>query len=180
MPFDIRTHFFAACAIGLVFSSPAHAALYLCNPVIKGDATAQGYEECIDINSVQDGVGRAIALGGGGGGRQVSAPNFSEITLTKQMDRASVPLRREAGVGKSMAWTIHFVSTGPEPCEYYTIELFDTLLSSHSMSSGGDRPSESLSLNFTKIRYTFYENSKAGTCGTPVSWCWDLAIQKEC
>lgn len=147
---------------------PAFGAIYLCGP-IKGDVTDDGYTDCIKIDSFQDGVGRAIQLGG-----QVSVPSFTEITLSKSMDSASVPLRAAAAVGKPENWTIHFVSSGAEGCEYYKVELTTALFSSHSMSSGGNLPFESLSIAFEKVRYSYYPPEGASQCGTPITWGYDL------
>ena len=36
---------------------------------------------------------------------------------------------------------------------YLSIELENAMISNYSVSSGGDRPTESLALNFTKITY---------------------------
>ena len=48
------------------------------------------------------------------------------------------------------------VETGEGQLEtYLTIKLTNTMISGYSFSSGGDRPSESISLNFTKIEYTY-------------------------
>ena len=159
-------------AVSFAFTClPAFGAIYLCGP-IKGDVTAEGYRECISIESFQDGVGRAIQLGGPGGG--ASAPSFSEISLSKSMDSASVPLRAAAAVGKQENWTIHFVSAGAEGCEYYKVELTAALFSSHSMSSGGDLPFESLSIAFEKIQYSYYPPEGSSQCGAPITWGYDL------
>jgi len=54
---------------------------------------------------------------------------------------------------------------------YLTIEMDEAIVSSYSMSSAGERPSESFSLNFTKITYNYdkYDGS-AVTKGTPQKW----------
>jgi type VI secretion system secreted protein Hcp len=51
------------------------------------------------------------------------------------------------------------------------MELEEAIVSSYSASSGGDRPSESFSLNFTKISYQYdkFDGDKV-TTGTPKKW----------
>jgi type VI secretion system secreted protein Hcp len=69
---------------------------------------------------------------------------------------------------------IHFLQTGGADKKqqvYLKIELEDAIVSSYSTSSGGDRPSESLSINFVKISYQYdaFSGDKI-TTGTPKKW----------
>jgi len=145
---------------------------------INGDSVVDGHEKWITIASLQMGVGRAISVSGGGADRETSNPSFSEITLTKSTDVASADLFMQAVCGKSLGKAeIHFVQTGGSDKKqqvYMKIELTDAIVSSYSASSGGDRPSESFSLNFTQISYQYdaFSGDKV-TTGTPKKW--DLA-----
>src|SRR5262249_52981798 len=72
---------------------------------IAGDATAEGHEKWIELNSLQWGVGRGISSPtGGSADRESSAPSVSEIVVTKPTDIASVKLLNEAlqGEGKTV------------------------------------------------------------------------------
>jgi type VI secretion system secreted protein Hcp len=55
------------------------------------------------------------------------------------------------------------------------ITLENTLISSYSMSSGGDRPMESLSLNFTKIEFKAIPYDEKGKAGSPATVNYNLA-----
>ncbi len=139
---------------------------------IKGDSKIPGHENWITCDSLQLGVGRSIASSGGGASRETSNPSFSEITLAKSTDIASTDLFFQATSGKSLGKAeIHLVQTvdaGKKAEPYMMIELEEALISSYSMSSGGDRPSESFSINFTKISYQYDDFSGAKkTTGTP-------------
>ena len=127
---------------------------------IKGESIAEGHKGTdgwIEIHSVQWGCGRGISSPTGGSGkREASAPNISEITVTKHMDSTSPKLAQEALIGKAVAAHIELVETGDAKLEtFLTVNLTNTLISGYSFSSGGDRPSESLSLNFTKIEVIY-------------------------
>jgi type VI secretion system secreted protein Hcp len=69
------------------------------------------------------------------------------------MDIASPLILKEAIGGKSVTAKIELTQTdnSGKHVAYQKYILTDTLVSGYSLSSGGDRPSESLSLNFTKI-----------------------------
>ena len=142
---------------------------------INGESTVANHDKWITCTSVQMGVGRSISSVGGGGDREVSNPSFSEITLTKSTDVASAEMFMQATCGKSLGKAeIHFIQTGGTSAKgqtYLKLELYETVVSAWSMSSGGDRPSESFSLNFTKISYQYdkFDGDKV-TTGTPKKW----------
>lgn len=150
---------------------------------INGDSVVNGHDKWITIASLQMGVGRAISSSGGRGDRETSNPSFSELTLTKSTDIASADLFMQAICGKSLGKAeIHFVQTGGSDKKqqvYLKIELTDAIVSSYSASSGGDRPSESFSLNFTQISYQYdaFSGDKI-TTGTPKKW--DLSKNAVC
>ena len=56
------------------------------------------------------------------------------------------------------------------------VKLTNTLVSGMSFSSGGDRPMEAVSMNFTKIESTFHNQAVEGTeASTPFTVTYDLA-----
>ena len=121
---------------------------------LKGEVTADGYEDWVEFSSFQWGLGRGISSGvGGGSKREATAPSVSEITLTKTMDAFSPLSLKEAIGGKAVVVKVEMTQTDNDGkhVAYQKFILTDTLISGYSMSSGGDRPSESLSLNFNKF-----------------------------
>ncbi|MEZ5591281.1 MAG: type VI secretion system tube protein Hcp [Gammaproteobacteria bacterium] len=121
---------------------------------IKGGATTVGYEEWIQADSMQFGVGRAISNVDGGGDRETSTPSFSEVTFSMLADIASTELLMQAIYGKELGTaTIHLVNTSGEHAHkpYEIITLKNPIISNYSESTGGDRPSISFSINFTQI-----------------------------
>lgn len=147
-------------------------AIYLkFEPEIKGTSEFQGHEGWIEISSFQFGVGRGI--GNVGADRETSTPSISEVVITKGMDKASNQLFFDACGGEGSKVTIDFVQTHKEESQvYYQVILENTLISGYSVSSGGDRPTESVSLNFTKItvNYNTYKDGKAQEEGQAKSW----------
>jgi type VI secretion system secreted protein Hcp len=120
----------------------------------EGEATAEGYAKWVEVNSFQWGVGRGISSGvGGGSKREATAPSVSEITLTKTMDAADPWLLKEAIGGEATQVKIDITQTdnSGKHVAYQKYILENCLISGYSLSSGGDRPSVSFSLNFTKF-----------------------------
>src|ERR1700719_746283 len=131
--------------------------IYMKYGKIDGTVTAAGHEKWVQCDSFQWGVGRGISTPvGAAQERETSAPSVSEITISKSLDGASPKLLQEALTGKGAKVQLDFVQTQSDKLEtYLTISLANTMISGFSASSGGDRPSESLSLNFTAIEYKY-------------------------
>jgi type VI secretion system secreted protein Hcp len=151
-------------------------------PEPKGDSIVEKHTDWIAIDSLQFGVGRGIGSSSGGVDRETSNPSFSEIVITKQMDVASTQLMLEAATGKSInKATFHFIQTGGKDAagqHYLEIILDKPLLSGWSMSSGGDRPSESISINYNRITIQYNQFKDGGTVieGKPKSY--NLMVNK--
>jgi type VI secretion system secreted protein Hcp len=150
---------------------------------IDGDVDTKGYEKWIQLSSWQWGIGRGITSAtSGGADREATTPSVSEMVVTKVTDGASTNLMRAslglapAGEGKKVK--IDFVQTDQgQPEAYMQFELENTLVSGWSLSSGGDRPMESLTLNFTAIQYKNIGMGKANDTGSPDIAQYDLASQ---
>lgn len=147
---------------------------------INGSSAIEGHEKWITLDSLQFGVGRAISVVGGGADRDTSNPSFSEVTAAKSMDISSPDIFMEAVGGKAADKAeIHFIQTAEQKTQpFLKLTLEGSLVSSYSMSSGGERPSESFSINFTKIEYQYdaFSGTKK-TTGTPKKW--DLIVNKQ-
>lgn len=131
---------------------------------IEGDVTTKGYEKWIELNSFQYGVGRSVSSGAGGKSRESSAPNISEIVVTKQFDKASAKLYQDSVAGTfDTKVEIKMNTTTKNATEtFLAFELTDCGVSSYSLSSGGENPMESLSLNFLKVMVTPTPLDKSG------------------
>ena len=143
---------------------------------VTGEAT----NGLIAIESLQWGVGRGISSASGGGTRQASAPSFSEVTISKTMDSASPQLAFQAAGGTTEVTCVLTINDHNTGNTLYTLTLNGVLISGYSVSSGGDRPSESLSLNFTKITWSYQKLDNAGNKvgNASPTLGWDLAMQK--
>lgn len=147
---------------------------------IEGDVTTQGYEKWIELNSFQYGVGRAVSSGSGGNTRESSAPNISEIVVTKHFDKSSAKLYQDSVAGTfDTKVEIKMNTTTKNKTEtFLTFELSDCGVSSYSLSSGGDAPMESLSLNFIKIMVTPTPLDKSGQIKKGDVVSYDLLAMK--
>jgi type VI secretion system secreted protein Hcp len=145
-----------------------------------GDVDTTQYKGWIMCHSFQFGSGRGIgSAAASGGNRQGSHASVSEVTVTKALDPASLHLWRDSLDGK-LNTTVDFSFTvaDQDNSEYLHVTLWDTGISGFSMSSGGDRPSESISLNFSKIEFKDTSKKADGTAGDNLTVNYDLSKQK--
>jgi type VI secretion system secreted protein Hcp len=132
----------------------ASMAIFMKYGDLKGEVTAEGYKDWVELQSVQWGLGRGISSGvGGGSKREATAPSISEIVVTKSMDAFSALTLKEAIGGDAETVKLELTQTdnAGKHVAYQKYIFENTLVSGYSLSSGGDRPSESVSLNFTKF-----------------------------
>ena len=155
-------------------------ALYMKYGNIKGAVTTEGFKDWIELNSFQWGVSRQIGTAARGSTtREHSEPNLSEVTVTKLSDVATPKLFLDAVAGKlDNKVSIKFTTTTKGKVEtFLTYEMENTGLSHYSLSSGGEAPMESLSLNFTKISETF-TGMDPSISGSPETVGYDLTQMK--
>ena len=156
-------------------------AIYIKYDGIDGEAPHEPHKKWLDVSSLQWGVGRAISTPSGStANREASEPSVSEVTITKLMDASSPKFFTEActgAIGKKVQ--IHLVTTGSPGNTYAEYTLTNALVSAYSMSSGGDRPSESISISFTKMEYKFIPFDDKNKAGTPISVSYDLSTTKS-
>ncbi len=128
-------------------------AIYMKFGAIKGAVTTKGFEDWIELESFQWGVGRGIGSAARGAkNRESSEPSISEVVVTKKMDIASNALFQDAvGGDLSATVTLKFTTTTKDTVEtFLKYELSQTGLSGYSLSSGGDAPSEVVVAEFHK------------------------------
>lgn len=122
---------------------------------LKGEVTAEGYQDWIECRTFELGVGRGISVGvAGASQRESTAPSVSEIRLTKGMSAVDGLLWKEALGGKAAEVHIHLTQTddGGKHIAYQKYILKDTLISGYSIKgSSSGFPDTNLSLNFGEL-----------------------------
>jgi len=168
---------FLFCSALLIASSlaygPALAAvnLYLKLDGIDGESQDKAHLGWIDILSYRFGVTNSV-----GGAQGTGRATFSELSVTKVVDKSSPSLLFDtASVTHIENGLLDVVEAGqPSSKPFLEYKFTNLLVSDYSVGSGGDRPEESLSLNFTKIQFTAFPQNPDGTFGTPITMDWDV------
>ncbi|MET3711968.1 type VI secretion system secreted protein Hcp [Sphingomonas trueperi] len=144
---------------------------------INGESKDSTHNNEIDVigwNWGMSNVGTAHMGGGAGTGKA----NFQDITVTKYVDLASMPLMLSCAQGKHVtkATLTMRKAGGTSPLEYLTIVMEEVLVSNiqHGGSSGDERTTEMVSLNFEKMHMTYKEQTKDGAAGGAPEFKWDI------
>jgi type VI secretion system secreted protein Hcp len=148
---------------------------------IKGEATQQDHKKWIDVLSLSWGTGRGISTTAGSAqNREASEPTLSDVTIVKQFDAASPKLFTEACAGnQGKTVKIDITTTGSPSVTFCTYTLSNALISSYSVSTSGDRPTESVSISYTKMEFKFTPYDDKNKAGTPTTVSYDLATTKK-
>ena len=149
---------------------------------IEGEATNSDFENQIVVTSFSHGMS-ILAPTGGSSGPGTSKPTFTDLTITKSLDKASPLLYLNCAQGKVIKTATLTLCQQDEDktTVFYTIKLGQVLVTSvrSSGNSGGDsRPTETITLNFSTIDCKYVPQNSDGTAGTPVEFKWNLTTNK--
>ena len=144
---------------------------------VEGESKDKAHGKEIDILSLSWSSAMQSSRAGGAGKASVE-----DLSVTKYIDKATPKLFESLATGKHIAETKIVVrSAGGNPVEYLKYTLRDIMISSYSTggSSGDDRPTESVSLNFAQIKMSYVEQDASGRAGAAVEFGWDLKTNKK-
>ena len=186
MPMISVRNILLIAALGFVVSFTtydAHASVFLNIPSIPGSSTTLGFTNDIELSSFHFSNSRTITSSGGAD-RQASAPSFSDLVITKTMDKSSPGILEaiflDHGISKMDMYLTKPSADTKEPFVFVHYTLSNVLFSSYSISSGGDAPTESIGLNFEKIQTDLTTQNPDGSAGQTISFCWNEATNQQC
>lgn len=153
--------FTLASVLALMGAGPAistvDAAIYMKIPDIKGDATGvKGLEGAITMTSFQWGAAAVDKT------KKGASVCFSEMVFTKMFDSTTPELKQYMADGLPLQGAMVVITLGSSSDRYPALEYTfsdDFKLNSYSMSSGGDKPAESLSFGFSQALGTYRVDS---------------------
>jgi type VI secretion system secreted protein Hcp len=172
---------------------------------IEGESTDDRHKGEIEIESFSWGATQtgAAAHGGGGGAGKVSMQDFH---FTTRVSKASPTLFLSCATGQHMKTAILTArKAGGEQQEFLKYTLSDVLITSYkqqgspgeepsqpppvgdttgqvaaaAVSSGGDLPVDSFSLDFAKIEFQVTTQRADGSAGDAVTASWDRKLNRK-
>ena len=151
--------------------------MFLDIPGIEGESADKTYSKKIDVKNFQWGLNQSGSFhqGTGGGSGKVAV---KDIVIEKLIDKASPNLMFHCASGKHLpsAKLIVRKAAGDSPIDYFIIELTQVLVAGLDTLgvSGGDRPRESLTLNFAQVKFIYKTQLDNGSAGADSTFGWDV------
>ena len=147
---------------------------------IDGESQDDKHKNEIQIGSFSFGAANS-GSGGSNLGSGTSKVQVQDIHFTKQIDKSSPNLFINCCSGKHIPTAVLTVrKAGENPQDYFTITMTEVTISSHNISGhdGGGMPSDTFSLNFSKVKHEYKTQSADGTLGGAITKTYDLKANK--
>ena len=146
---------------------------------IKGESLDDKHKDQIEILSWSWGVSNSgsIAVGTGAGAGKA---NFSDLSFTHKLDKASPVLMARCAAGTHLKEaTITHRKAGKGQQEFLIIKLSDVLITAVSDGdSDGDSPVESVSLAFGKVDLEYRPQKADGSVDAGIHFKYDIRANK--
>lgn len=147
---------------------------------IKGESADDKHKGEIDVLSWSWGLTQSgtTQMGAGGGSGKV---NVKDLSITKYIDRSSPGLLKLCCSGAHLTSAVLVVrKAGGQPLEYLKITLEDLLVSGITTGGSGsdDRITETVTLNFARVKVEYVPQKASGGGDASVSMGWDIASNK--
>lgn len=152
-------------------------ALYLQIEPIKGECKEEKHTDWVQIMSYSLGISQMVSGFTGTGGRSAGDANFTDLQITKEVDKATIDLNLHCIQGTHIAKLVLEAceDTGEKVC-YWKYELEDVMVAGVSLGGGGGgRPTESVGFVYRTIKWTYTPVKGDGSADTAVGpKGWDL------
>ncbi|KAF1045360.1 Hcp family type VI secretion system effector [Xylophilus sp.] len=156
--------------------------IYVKLPNIKGQTQVKGFEDQLEVYSFQFGAGLHVTPGTTNSERTVGTASFSEVTLTRNSDSATPQLLQHLAAGEVLAGDtiVTFVREDKgEKLPLLIVTLTDVILSTVSISSGGDLPSETIALNYAVIKVDYTKQKEEGSKEGVAPFGWNISTNES-
>lgn len=125
----------------------------------------------------------ATTMAGAGPGHSAQRANIGNLVVTRRLDIASPKLFVACCAGTHFRQAVLSgrragKDPGKGPRDFLTITLSDVTVSSYRIASGGDVPTEEISLSFGRIDYEYRAQNPDGTPGAVAKGGWDLVSNR--
>ncbi len=156
--------------------------LYMKVDGIDGESTDAGHDKWIELESCSQGVAQSVSRGSGTGHQTGGRADFQDITVAKTVCSASPDLFLACCNGKSIPKVeVEFCLATEDKHTFLKYELEDVVISAVSTSGGAydDKPMETVSFAFGKIKLEYTPVDNTGAAGAAVDRTWDVNANEQ-
>lgn len=152
---------------------------------VPGESTDDKHKDWIEVLSFNHGITQPVsATASSAGGASAERCDHQDFSIVKYLDKASPKLYEFCSTGKHIKdVTIEMCRAGGDKMKYLEVKMDEVIIShvAPGGSSGGNDgfPTESVSFNYGKIKWTYTQQKRAdGSGGGNVTGGWDLTANK--
>jgi len=152
-----------------------------CGADIKGETTTTGYKDKIELMAFSHGVSMQITGDQSNQKRTSGKPNHQDMSVTKYVDLSSCKLLAHCNAGTAIKDVKIYVLQNEEDKinAILTYEMKDVVISSISIGGGGGgKPTESVTLNYSQISWTYKPQMVNNQTKGQDAAKWNLATNK--
>lgn len=144
---------------------------------VRGESSLKGYEKKIELLSFSHGVAMQITGDLSNNERTSGRPNHQDMTVTKYLDSASPVLNQACCEGKTFPQVDIVIGRNADGkvIELMKYTMKNVLISSIAVGGGGgDKPVETLTLNYNAIEWRFTSQKDSIGQNAVVNASWNL------
>ena len=147
---------------------------------IKGESQDDKHKDEIEVLSFSWGVMNPAVVSGGGGGAAGKA-TFQDLSLVRNLDKASPLLLKACATGTHIKDAIiTHRKAGKGQQEYLIVKLNDVIITGVTHSGAAGQPyAESVTLAFAKVNLDYKPQKADGSLDAGVHFKYDLKTNKE-
>ncbi|MBT8218787.1 MAG: type VI secretion system tube protein Hcp [Bacteroidia bacterium] len=143
---------------------------------IDGEATDQKHKDWIVIESMSHAMETAPSSQTGAARRRAEV-KISDISVTKELDKASPKIMEAICTGKVIpSMQIHARKNGQV---YMAYELKNVMVTSYQTSAEGEAPREHIQFNYEKIKMNYTQFNNRGVQQGKTEFSWDVKAGKS-
>ncbi|EBS7633506.1 type VI secretion system tube protein Hcp [Salmonella enterica] len=155
-------------------------AIFLKLDNIKGESQVEGFEDQIEIMSYSNNVAMQVNNDVSLTERTSGRAHVGEMSLTKFVDLATPVLNEYCCSGRLIRTAVLTLCRNDDgKMRSLIVYTLTNALISHLSVSGGGKPVETMSLNFTKIEWQITARQSEGAQQESRSSVWDLAMNQK-
>lgn len=167
-----------ASQVGTVLAAPvSEPNMYAVFQGIRNDSNI-ALGSGIELNSLQFGMSNSGNVASQTKGAGVGKVVISDITFTKRVDLSTPAIMEEVAMGRQISGDIYLQKTiNQRRVTYLHLHLVG-VFTGESQSSGGDIPSEAVSIAPSILTYTYTSYNAEGTPSRTLTFTWDAPSQR--
>jgi type VI secretion system secreted protein Hcp len=173
-----------ALGLGWTATAKAETSLFLTWPGIIGTSTVQGHVGDIELLAYSQSASNSPPPNQGGGAGIKGGTICGAVNISKRVDSTSPVFLGMVLSGRVSGAAVTFTfanSASTTVNTFYTVSLRNVVATSiqQSDSQGADAIFETISLTAGQFVFTFTPQLPNGSFGTPVSFGWDCATNRQ-